>query len=68
VSQPQGSDSVRKECLYIHACFGDHSDCGDCGDHGDRGDQGDQGDWISHVLISYYPWSFNYPAFVWQGP
>jgi len=23
---------------------------------------------VSHVLISYYSWSYNYPAFVWQGP
>ena len=23
---------------------------------------------VSHMLISYYPWSYNYPAFVWQGP
>jgi len=23
---------------------------------------------VSHMLISYYPRSYNYPAFVWQGP
>jgi len=22
---------------------------------------------VSYMLISYYPWSYNYPAFVWQG-
>jgi len=23
---------------------------------------------VSHVPISYYSRSYNYPAFVWQGP
>jgi len=22
---------------------------------------------VSHVPISYHLWSYNYPAFVWQG-
>jgi len=54
VSQPQESDSVRKEHLYIYICLSDYSDCGDCGDHSDQGNQGDQGNQISYVLISYY--------------
>jgi len=23
---------------------------------------------VSYILISYYSQSYNYPAFVWQGP
>ena len=54
--------------MPVSQSFGDHGDQGDRADHGDQGDQGDCGDQISHMPISYFSRSFNYPAFVGQSP